>query len=287
MPYEEEKEKKESGENAETMEAVDPSQYASDGGGYFKRRGESAENDTMDAVDPEEYKKFLENADKVSIEEELSPIEVKSTRHLELQQREEAKKEAAESAHTAANEVFDWLESILTAVIVIVLVFTFVIRINTVDGDSMAPTLRGGQKLVVSDLFYTPDYNDIVIVQAARLDGGKPIVKRIIGLPGDIIRIDFESGTVYRNGSALETEKIDGVIYEDGHAINTRTTLAQDMISNIDYTVPEGSYFVMGDNRNNSKDSRLLSVIGFIDKNYIAGRAIFSIFPFDTFGFTD
>lgn len=271
-------------DKGETMEAIDPSTYRSDQNGYFKRYEEKEDNDTMDAIDPEEYKKALESTEKKKYEDDISPIEVKSTRHLELQQREEENKE---SAHTAANEVFDWLESILTAVITIVLIFTFVIRINTVDGDSMNPTLTAGQKLVVSDLFYTPDYNDIVIVQAAKLDGGKPIVKRIIGLPGDTIRIDFESGTVYRNGAALPLETRSGIIYEDGHAINTVTTLRQDMLSNVDYTVPEGSYFVMGDNRNNSKDSRLLSVIGFIDKNYIAGRAVFSIFPFNTFGFMD
>ena len=270
-------------DKSETMEAIDPSKYMSEQSGYFKHR-EEEDNGTMDAIDPEEYKKALESTDKKKFEEEISPIEVKSTRHLELQQRQE---ETKENAHTAANEVFDWLESILTAVITIVLIFTFIIRINTVDGDSMNPTLTAGQKLVVSDLFYTPDYNDIVIVQAAKLDGGKPIVKRIIGLPGDTIKIDFESGTVYRNGTALTLETRSGIIYEDGHAINTVTTLRQDMLSNVDYTVPEGSYFVMGDNRNNSKDSRLLSVIGFIDKNYIAGRAIFSIFPFNTFGFMD
>lgn len=265
-----------------TMESVDPAKMRS-GGGYFAHKEDLSDNETMDAVDPEEYKNFLiGNND--NLEEELRPIEVKSTGHIELQRREEAKKEAKENAHTAANEVFDWLESVLTAIVMIVLLFTFIIRINTVDGSSMEPTLVGGQKLVVSDLFYTPDYNDIVIVQAAGLDGGKPIVKRVIGLPGDTVKIDFTSGTVYRNGEPLVMEKREGFLYEDGHKIETATNLSQDMISGKEYTVPENSYFVMGDNRNNSKDSRLLSVIGFIDKNYIAGRALFSIFPFSTFG---
>lgn len=269
-------------ENGGTMESVDPDKTASRSE-YFVRKEDGFDDVTMDAVDPEEYKKFLNGKDG-SLEEELKPIEVKSTGHIELQRREEAKKEAKENARTAANEVFDWLESVLTAVVTIVLVFTFIIRINTVDGTSMEPTLMGGQKLVVSDLFYTPGYNDIVIVQAAELDGGKPIVKRVIGLPGDTIKIDFTAGTVYRNGEPLVIEIKDGFLYEDGHKIETATNLSQDMISGKEYTVPENSYFVMGDNRNNSKDSRLLSVIGFIDKNYIAGRALFSIFPFSTFG---
>ena len=237
----------------------------------------------MDAIDPEEYKKFLDSKPD-TFDEDMTPIEVKSTRHLELQRREEEKKDNKETARTAANEVFDWMESILSAVVAIVLIFTFIIRINTVDGTSMDPTLVGGQKLLVTDLFYTPDYNDIVIVQAANLDGGKPIVKRVIGLPGDTVRIDFDTGIVYRNGEALAVEVKDGYFYEDGHKINTLTTLRHDMVSIPDYVVPEDSYFVMGDNRNNSKDSRLFSTIGFIDKNYIAGRAVFSIFPFDTFG---
>lgn len=265
-----------------TMESVDPDKIYSKGG-YFPHKEDDLVNDTMDAVDPDEYRKFLNGRDD-NLEEELKPIEVKSTGHLELQRREESKKEAKKNAHTAAKEVFDWLESVLTAVVMIVLIFTFIIRINTVDGTSMNPTLMGGQKLVVSDLFYTPGYNDIVIVQAAGLDGGKPIVKRIIGLPGDSIKIDFAAGTVYRNGEPLVMETKDGFLYEDGHKIETATNLSQDMISGKEYTVPENSYFVMGDNRNNSKDSRLLSVIGFIDKNYIAGRALFSIFPFSTFG---
>lgn len=242
--------------------------------------------ESMEAIDIEEYKKYLEGgADKDKFEEDISPIEVKSTRHLEMQQKAIEKKETVENVHTAANEIFDWMESILMAIIAIVLVFTFIVRINTVDGESMLPSLVDGQKLLVTDLLYTPDYNDIVIVQAARLDGGKPIVKRIIGLPGDTIKIDFLSGIVYRNGTALEIETVNGILYEDGHAINTLTNLPQDMANGKEYTVPQGQYFVMGDNRNNSKDSRLLSVIGFVDENYIAGHAIFSIFPFDSFGF--
>ena len=237
----------------------------------------------MDSIDVEEFKKMLDGTEEED-PETYTPIEVKSTQHIERQKQEEQKKENVLSAHQAANEVFDWLESILTAVIAIVLIFTFILRVNTVDGTSMDPTLQGGQKLIVTDLFYTPNYNDIVIIQAARLDGGIPIVKRIIGLPGDRINIDFNNGVVYRNGEPLRIEIKDGHIYEDGHTIETYTTRNLEMMSGQDYYVPEDCYFVLGDNRNNSKDSRLFSEIGFIPRNYIAGHAIFSIFPFDTFG---
>ncbi|MCM1298818.1 MAG: signal peptidase I [Firmicutes bacterium] len=240
---------------------------------------------SMDAVDPEEYKKFLESdTESLILEEITTAIEVKSNLH-ELQQKEqEEKQEKKENVHTAVNEIFDWMESLITAIITIVLIFTFIVRINTVDGTSMVPTLSAGQKLLVTDLFYTPDYNDIVIVQAVRLDGGKPIVKRIVGLPGDTIKIDFDQGIVYRNGEALEVEMENGYLTEDGHKINSYTTAREEMESNVDYVVPEDCYFVMGDNRNGSKDSRTFSEIGFVPKDCVAGKAFFSIFPFNSFG---
>ncbi|HBH94769.1 MAG TPA: signal peptidase I [Ruminococcaceae bacterium] len=248
-------------------------------------------NETMEAIDPEEYKKMLQQPkeqDHSDLEDIITPIEVKSTRHLQIQQeqleKEKAKENAAKNAHTAVNEVYDWFESLLMAVVFIVLLFTFIIRVNTVDGGSMTPTLQNGQKLVVTDLFYTPSYNDIVIIQAAKLDGGKPIVKRIIGLPGDTVMIDFEAGLVYRNGEQLPVETKEGYLFEDGHKINSYTNRNIEMLSKTEYTVPENCYFVLGDNRNGSKDSRAFSSIGFVDGNYIAGRAIFSLFPFSTFG---
>lgn len=259
--------------------------------GKIKRAAKKEDDVQMDSiVDIDSYKQEISSDfNEKKAMEDITPIEVKSTRHIELQKEAEKKAEQrienVKSAHTAAGEIFDWLESILMAVLIIVLLFTFIVRVNTVDGESMLPTLTGGQKLIVTDLFYTPSYNDIVIVQAPKLDGGKPIVKRIIGLPGDTIRIDFDNGIVYRNGTALPVEEKGGLIYEDGHTINDLTTRNLEMVSGQDYTVPEDSYFVMGDNRNNSKDSRLFSAIGFIDRKYIAGRAVFSVFPLNTFGF--
>lgn len=247
---------------------------------------EKERDDSMETIDPDEYRKFLdgEKEEEDIFNDMLNPIEVKSTRHIELQKEQEKKEEVKQDVHTAVKEVFDWVETLIMAMIFIILLFTFIIRVNTVDGDSMNPTLWDGQKLLVTDLFYTPGYNDIVIVQAAKLDGGKPIIKRVIGLPGDKISIDFTEGTVYRNGEALAIDIRSNIIYEDGHKINARTTRNLEMVSGQVYTVPENCYFVLGDNRNRSTDSRALNSVGFVDKNYIAGHAIFSIFPFNSFG---
>lgn len=247
---------------------------------------EKERDDSMETIDPDEYRKFLdgEKEEEDIFNDMLNPIEVKSTRHIELQKEQEKKEEVKQDVHTAVKEVFDWVETLIMAMIFIIILFTFIIRVNTVDGESMLPTLQDGQKLLVTDLFYTPGYNDIVIVQAAKLDGGKPIIKRVIGLPGDKISIDFVEGTVYRNGEALAIDIQGNTIYEDGHKINARTTRNLEMVSGQVYTVPENCYFVLGDNRNRSTDSRALNSVGFVDKNYIAGHAIFSIFPFNSIG---
>lgn len=245
-------------------------------------------NGTMESVSadaPKERRSVIKDSD-------LSPIEVESTLHIEkekhVQVKAEAIKETKKELGSYANEIFDWLETILMGVVTIVVIFTFFIRVNTVSGPSMNPTLLNGEKLLVTDLFYTPAYNDIVVIQAANLrdengHAGKPIVKRIVGMPNDTIRIDFESGTVYRNGEALETKIIDGYLYEDGHYIADLTYEKESLVSNKEYVVPEDCYFVLGDNRNNSTDSRS-NLIGFVEREYIAGKVFFRILPFNSFG---
>lgn len=183
------------------------------------------------------------------------------------------------------NEVYDWAESLILALAVVVVVLTFTVRISRVDGSSMLPTLVDNEYMLISSLFYTPDYGDIVVLHAKNLydENGeaKPIVKRIIGLPGDVIEIDFDEGVVYRNSEALSLQEIDGVLYEDGYTIKDYTHYQNQMDGPV--TVPEGCVFVLGDNRNNSRDSRDRA-IGNVDMHYIMGKVILRILPFDKLG---
>ena len=164
-------------------------------------------------------------------------------------------------------DMFDWMCSIFSAILCFIVIFTLFARVITVDGESMVPTLQNQQRLIVSDMFYTPQYGDIVILFADKLANeatrsyGKPIVKRVIGLPGDKIKIDFVNGIVYRNGEALTEEYT-----------NTPTNLPENFPINGEITVEEGKVFVLGDNRNNSKDSRSNDV-GQVDMRYIMGKA--------------
>ena len=183
-----------------------------------------------------------------------------------------------------AAEAYDWFDTILFSVLAVVVIFTLFTRLSSVDGSSMLPTLHDKERLLVTDMFYKPQHNDIVVLWAENLpseDGngtGKAIVKRVIGVGGDKISIDFSKGVVYRNGEALPQEVSDGILYEDGHAINDYTRTPIDFSGEI--TVPEGQIFVLGDNRIESLDGRS-SMIGFINCDDVVGKAVSIVFPID------
>ena len=183
-------------------------------------------------------------------------------------------------------DLFEWGETLVSAVIAIVVIFTFIMRVTSVDGESMLPTLQDGDQMLVTNFFYTPKHNDIVVAYAPNLNNpdegklGKNVIKRVIGVAGDKIRIEplvygaENAGIVYINDEPLPLSIIDGQLTEDGHWINDRTySLRQ---TEIELVVPDGFVFVMGDNRNNSTDSRCTSV-DLVDVNYIAGRAFFRL----------
>lgn len=186
-----------------------------------------------------------------------------------------------------AAEIFEWADTILYSVLAIIVIFTFITRMSTVDGSSMNPTLYDKENLMIVNTFTPVTHNDIVVLWSEKLPNeatggyGKAIVKRVIGVAGDRIDIDFETGTVYRNGEALPLEVKGGTLYEDGHMINSYTTMREDFFGEV--TVPEGFVFVMGDNRNGSTDSRS-NWVGFVDERNIIGKAYLRVMPFDKFG---
>ncbi len=162
----------------------------------------------------------------------------------------------------------EWYDALAVAVAVIALVFTFLVRIVQVDGSSMNPTLYNGERILIAT-FMQPDYGDVVIIDSY-IPYGKPLVKRVIGKAGDTIDIDFDAGIVYRNGQALEETYI------------AEPTWTYESV-NFPITVPEGCLFIMGDNRNNSKDSRD-EEIGCVDTRDVLGVALWRIMPFDRMG---
>lgn len=187
--------------------------------------------------------------------------------------------------------IYEWVEVFCVALFVVVLLFTFVCRLVTVDGPSMNNTLQHGDRLIISDLFYTPDTGDVVVVQDANSPDGLqgPIIKRVIATEGETIDIDPETWTVTvtdkdGNVTVLDETYVNRV---DGNMrIGTYgdTYFYKNAITESEYphTVEKGHVFVMGDNRNNSLDSRL---IGDVDERMILGKAYVRVFPNPKLGF--
>ena len=164
-------------------------------------------------------------------------------------------------------DLYGWVLSLVGSVLVVVAIFTFVIRMMGVDGHSMLNTLQHGDRLLVvnSMLYHDYQYGDIVILRKNGVFDDDPIVKRVIAVEGQTVDIDFAEGIVYVDGEALEEDYIREPTYT---AEGTEFPL----------TVPEGSIFVMGDNRNGSSDSRDYR-LGTVDTRYVIGKAAFLIFP--------
>lgn len=168
-------------------------------------------------------------------------------------------------------EAVEWLEAVVFSLVLVVLLFTFVFRIVGVDGNSMLPTLTSGDRVIISSFDYKPKNGDIVVVtQPNSLN--KPLIKRVIAREYQTIDINFDTGAVTVDGQQLEEDYILELITRKGQGDVT-----------FPLTVPEGKVFVMGDNRNDSLDSRF-QMVGLIDERYLLGKAVFRIFPFNTFG---
>ena len=163
-------------------------------------------------------------------------------------------------------EIFSWIMTFVIAIILALLIRTFIFEVVQVKQSSMYPTLVEDERLICVKIGYkfsSPKRGDIVVI---KIDENTDYVKRIIACGGEKIKI--ENSKVYINGKELVEEYLEeNLIYDDFSEV----------------TVPEGCYFVMGDNRPGSKDSRDNSV-GFIAKENIVGKVVFRLFPFDRFG---
>ena len=172
-----------------------------------------------------------------------------------------------EKKQTEGRGAYEWVQALVCSVLTVVLIFTFAVRIVRVSGESMRETLQDQDMLVVLNNWLCGGYEqgDIVILQRDDFYGGEPIVKRVIATGGQTVDIDFETGAVYVDGTLLEEDYINEPTYvEEG--------------TEFPLTVPEGSIFVMGDNRNHSSDSRS-SDLGTVDTRYVIGKAVFLLFP--------
>ena len=172
-----------------------------------------------------------------------------------------------------ALDLYTWLQALTFALIVIMIVFTFFGRIIGVDGSSMVPTLTHKDMLLLQCIGYEPTPGDVVVLHKNFSVTNEPIVKRVIAAGGQHVHIDYDASTVYVDGEALSEPYLGEPMLRPGSST----------MQNTDWDVPEGSIFVMGDNRNHSADSREDS-LGTVDVRYVLGGARLVLFPFSHFG---
>ena len=176
-------------------------------------------------------------------------------------------KTETEPAEKKEDTILATLHDLVFLIAGVLLVFSLLFRMVVVSGPSMNDTLVDGDWLLLLDsaLYPNPQVGDIIVAAKKSFDDGKPIVKRVIATEGQTVDIDFTAGIVY----------VDGVPLVEDYTL-TPTNLYEGV--NFPIVVEPGCLFVMGDNRNKSKDSRSTE-IGQIDKREILGRAIFLVFP--------
>lgn len=177
--------------------------------------------------------------------------------------------------------LFDWIDVVATSVIIVVLIFTFFFRVVTIDGDSMLDTLISGEKVIISNIAYTPKQGDIVVISRNTdnsldpTEYATPIIKRVIAVAGQTVDIDHEQGIVY----------VDGVALSEPYTKTPTTARIEDEIDFPVY-IPDNCIFVMGDNRNWSLDSRSerIGQNGMIDVRHVLGKAVYRIYPASKIG---
>lgn len=160
--------------------------------------------------------------------------------------------------------LYDTVSVFVTALVVIAIIFTFIVRFVGVDGDSMNPTLYNNDWLMVSAVNNDIKQGDIVISTQPNAFN-EPIVKRVIAKGGQTVDIDFNQGIVYVDGVALKESYV-------AAPTNTMEGVTFPLV------VPQGQLFLMGDNRNNSTDSRSIAV-GCVDERYILGVVKYRVTP--------
>ncbi|HUI81730.1 MAG TPA: signal peptidase I [Bryobacteraceae bacterium] len=164
---------------------------------------------------------------------------------------------------------FYWVRDLVFSVLIAVILIVFIYQPVKVEGTSMMPTLTDQERIFINKFTYHYGLGSIsrgdMVVFWYPLDTSKSYIKRIIGVPGDVVRID--AGQVYINGQALREDYVPDE-YRD------RASLTEKL-------VPRDEYFVLGDHRSSSNDSRAW---GFVDRKYIYGKAVFVYWPLDKLG---
>ena len=192
----------------------------------------------------------------------------------ELQQLSEEEMPQKSSGSGIFASLFEWVETLTLYFAIAMAVLTLLFTHSPVVGSSMYPTLEQGDILIIRKLGYTPKNGDIIVCQSEVYGMDKPLVKRVIATGGQTVEIDYNTWTVKVDGVTLDEDYIN---YKPD-VYMTRSDYLPDK-----FTVPDGKVFVMGDNRNDSWDSRL-ETVGLIDERNVLGKVSFRLLPLRKIG---
>lgn len=184
----------------------------------------------------------------------------------------------------AGNEITEWIKALAIAGLLVFVIRWFLVSPFIVDGPSMQPNFWDRERIIVNKILYDirqPERGEVIVFHVP--DQGRDFIKRVIGLPGETVKV--EGDTIYINGQPLEENYLKDA-YEKAHVQGAlynsndpdRSNFPNSLVP--DNVVPEGMLFVMGDNRSNSEDSRM---IGFIPMDQIVGRADLIFWPIKDF----
>lgn len=241
--------------------------YATDGGEPPIPHGSTA--NIADSSDEPHQISFFGDADEATTSKEQS-----ESRIYEFEKCDEQGYDP--KAPRIVDKIFDFIELFIFTVAAVFILTTLVFRHAIVDGESMEGTLYNGEHLIISNMFYEPERGDIIVFEDFSLDENlrKPIIKRVIAKGGDRVYIDY-SGTVFVNGEEID----DGGKYLSGGRYIFRPSYEYACLE--EYVVPDGCIFVLGDNRNNSTDSRCF---GAISEDTVLGEVKIRISPLKKLG---
>ncbi|MEK4228712.1 signal peptidase I [Solibacillus sp. FSL H8-0538] len=178
-----------------------------------------------------------------------------------------------EKTQKEKNELWEWTKALLIAFAIAAFIRYFLFTPIVVDGESMMPTLENGDRMIVNKIGYkigSPDRFDIVVFHAPEQ---KDYIKRVIGLPGDYV--EYKDDQLYINGEPIDEPYLEPYKAEITEGNLTGDFTLRDINPSLD-VIPEGSIFVMGDNRRFSKDSRH---IGLVDQKEIIGNTSIIFWP--------
>jgi signal peptidase I len=175
-------------------------------------------------------------------------------------------------------ELFDWAQCLVASLILVIVIFTFFARIISVEGVSMTDTLQHQDRIVISNLLYTPRHGHVVVFTKPGVrsdDRVVPFIKRVIAVGGDEIRFNAE-GSLY--SVSVKYKGSDEFVKLDEPYIREPMRFSNFDPDRESILIPEGTLFVLGDNRNGSQDSRHAD-IGFVDARCVMGRLLFRLWP--------